>query len=174
MSTSYALSPSKILQYQSYSPVNANNKEFQSKIREESHYLKGSAVDWAPIVDATLYEICSNCNNENWDGFNASAISNNVLNQTALTIATLFVLLPKGTPCPDIVPEADGEICLTWYIDSSRLFSISIGDHGNINYAGQFGNKGATHGWIPIEISNSETIDEPFKEIAFHIIKLFA
>ncbi len=76
--------------------------------------------------------------------------------RTETVVRALFALLPKSTPAPEVIPEADGEICLSWVVDSERQMSLSFGAHGKINFAGQFGKEGGIHGWQPIDTDESE------------------
>jgi len=104
--------------------------------------LPGSASDWFPTVDAAFRGIRSESKNADWDGQGAFAITDQVIAIAEKVVGALFALLPKGTPAPDVVPEADGEICISWSVDASRMFSLSIGEHEKVNFAGQFGREG--------------------------------
>jgi len=132
-----------------------------------------SALDWAPSIAATLEEIKRNCSIPNWDGEDAKAITAKVIDVAESVVWSLFAILPKGVPYPELLPERDGEICLSWERSDHRIFSLSLGEHGKMNYAGQLGGKGAVHGWKPIDVSYPWLLREALQEVALHIVKLY-
>jgi hypothetical protein len=156
-----------------YEPITNNSRKIQRAWAQEQNYLRGSASDWMPIVDAALRCIRNDCTLANWDGSGALPMPEGVINLTADIAKVLFTLLPSGTPAPDFIPEADGEICMSWSIDAKRLFSLSIGIHNKINFAGQFGMKGGIHGWQPIDTTNFDNLEKSLQETAHHISRLF-
>jgi hypothetical protein len=89
-------------------------------------------------------------------------------------VEVLFALLPEGIPPPDLIPEADGEICISWSVDADKLLSLSIGAHGKINFAGQFAKEGGIHGWQPIDAMSPNTLGESLQEVAEYLGKLYA
>jgi len=156
-----------------YEPVSPSSKEVTRRWAEEKNYLQGSASDWKPIVSAARQAIRAECSVANWDGEGALAVSDQVITVAEDILSALFELIPKGTPAPELIPEADGEICINWAIDADKVFSLSIGSHGKINFAGQFGNEGGIHGWRLIDEKASSTLDESLQEIAKHVEKLY-
>lgn len=89
----------------------------------------------------TLSDILKECSTDNWDGYGARAID-----MASYTEALRFLyFLPKTLPAPEITVEPDGEIAFEWRHSKRRIFSVSIGEKGELTYAGLFGfNK--THG----------------------------
>ena len=61
-------------------------------------------------------------------------------------IRRLAAVIP-ALPAPELIAEDDGDYCIDWSVDATRIFSISVGAHGKINFAGQFGEHGSMHGW---------------------------
>lgn len=135
--------------------------------------VSGSSLDWSPSITASFEEITRNCTVPNWDGNDAMAVSEKVISIVKNFVRSLYVIIPIGTPCPEIIPEADGEICLSWDASDGRIFSLSIGVHGKMNYAGQLGKKGAIHGWQPIKISDSLAFQSTLQDVVRNIVKLY-
>lgn len=155
-----------------YEPVSEGSRGIQRSWAQKRNYLQGSASDWLPTVEAALRNIKNECGSPNWDGSGAKPVSDQTIRLAEKIAEMLFTLLPKGTPAPDVIPEADGEICINWSVDSGRLFSLSVGPHGNINFAGQFG--GGIHGWQPVDTTNRDSLEESLQELAGHIGRLYA
>jgi hypothetical protein len=140
----------------------------------EQQSLSNSAMDWSPSIAAKLEEIRAECSEPNWDGEEAQAISNAVLAVVESVVRSFNITMPRNIPAPDIIPENDGEICLSWDLADGRSFSISLGSHGKMNYAGQLGKKGVVHGWQPIDISDPRILREDIEEVARQIIRLYS
>lgn len=135
--------------------------------------MRGSASDWLPAVEAVLRYIRTDCAEASWDGSGALPVSDRTINLAANIVKVLFTMLPNGTPAPDIIPEVDGELCASWSVDDYRLFSLSVGAHGRINFAGQFGQEGSIHGWHPIDTTTNDSLEESLQEVARQIRRLF-
>lgn len=157
----------------SYEPVTTDSREIQRAWAHERNYLRGSASDWLPVVEAALRGIQADCAKANWDGSGACPVAVETISLAAEIAKTLFAILPRSTPAPDIIPEADGEICMSWSGSAYRLFSFSIGAHSRINYAGQFENSGSVHGWQPIDATTHDDLNESLQEIVRHIRRLY-
>lgn len=158
-----------------YEPVTDDGCIIRRTWMQERNYLRGSASDWLPVVDAALGEIRKNCATTNWDGSGAIPVPLETVNLVADIARALYTMLPNdGIPPPDIVAETDGEICVSWSGDSDRrLFSLSIGTHGKINFAGQFGNEGSIHGWQPIDTTTIDSLKASFDDVSRNIRRLF-
>ncbi len=156
-----------------YEPVTNDSWVIQHARGQERNYLRGSASDWLPIVEASLRGIRNDCSQANWDGSDAHPVSDGTINLAADIAKVLFTLLPTGTPVPELIPEADGEICMSWSVDVYRVFSFSIGTHGKINFAGQFGNAGGIHGWQPVDATTHDSLEKSLQETAHRIRKLY-
>ena len=120
-----------------YEPVSRGSKEILEKWMQSRNYLRGSATDWSPTVDAALRDIRSQCHMADWDGQGALPVTDHAISNSEKVIEILYSRLPKGIPAPDVIPEADGEISLSWSSDATHIFALSIGAHDKINFSGQ-------------------------------------
>ncbi len=77
----------------------------------------------------------------NWDGYEASQVNW----MAVLQAYQLLKILPSAPIAPELSVDPDGEISFEWYLAPRRVFSISIGPHGEVSYAGLFG-RSDTHG----------------------------
>jgi len=86
-------------------------------------------------VSSALEEAYEEHSSENWDGYGAKAIS-----PASYNLAFRFLeTLPLSLPAPQVSVEPDGEIAFEWYMGPRRVFSVSVGAHGDLSYAGLFG-----------------------------------
>ena len=173
MTSAIAIRDSGLTWSTDYESITSDSRKIQDARLQKRNYLKGSAADWFPTVEAALGNIQNDCGSANWDGYGALPIKDQTIQLAKSVAETLFVILPRGTPVPDLIPEADGEICLSWSINSDCLFSLSIGAHHKINFAGQFGRKGGLHGWLPMDTTNRDDLKETLQEMAHHIGRLY-
>ncbi len=157
-----------------YEPVTDDSHEIQRTWAQKRNYLQGSASDWLPTTEAALHGIRNDCSKANWDGSGAKPISDQTISLTATITETLFTMLPRGTPAPDLIPESDGEICMSWLVDTDQLFALSVGAHGNINFAGQLGREGGIHAWQPIDATSRSTLEQSLQDVARYIGRLYA
>jgi hypothetical protein len=105
--------------------------------------IAGDAASTLPArAFADLARVAHECANERWDGYNAKAISV----ATCERVRAFLSDLPVWMPAPDVVPEADGEVAIEWYVAPNQTLSISIGEAGPLHYAGLFGNNEEQHG----------------------------
>ena len=155
-----------------YQPVSADSQMLSRRWADERNFLKQTASDWTPVTRAALDDIRRVCRAANWDGEGAQPIAPRTIAIAEAVVAALHSMLAKSTPAPDVIPEADGEICLSWSPDEHRVFSVSLGQHGNANFAGQLGHEGGRHGWQPIATTSREALEKSLREIAEHIDKL--
>ena len=172
MTVAAAVRGSSFFWYAGYDPVTNDSRTIQHSWAQERNYLRGSASDWLPTISALFRSIRSECSTANWDGQGAFAIGDQVIDIAEKAVEVLFELLPKGTPAPDVVPESDGEISISWSVDSSRMFSLSIGEHAKVNFAGQFGKEGGVHAWQPIDTSSRSALEESLQDVAKYVGKL--
>jgi hypothetical protein len=173
MNLAFAIGDSRLIGHYDYEPVSYFSKVISRKWAQEKNYLKGSASDWLPTVDAALRGLRDDCQKADWDGQGALAITDKVIAITENVVGALFTLLPKGIPAPDLIPEADGEICISWSVDTDRQVSISVGAHGKINFAGQFGKEGGIHGWQPIDTTSPSALEKSIQDVAKYLARLF-
>jgi hypothetical protein len=173
MSLAITIGDSRLIGDYDYEPISDGSKVISRRWAQERNYLKGSASDWLPTVDASIRTLRDECQKAGWDGPGSLAISDQVIAITEKVVRALFTLVPKGIPAPDVIPEADGEICLHWLVDTEQELSISIGAHGKINFAGQFGKEGVVHGWQPVDATSATALDRSLQEIAKYVARLF-
>lgn len=173
MSSAIAIRGSGLAWDVDYQPVTDGSREIQRTWAQKRNYLEGSASDWLPILEAAIRSIKNDCTNADWDGSGAIPVSIQTIGLTAKIVETLFTMLPRGTSAPDLIPEADGEICISWSVDAGRLFSLSVGAHGKINFAGQFGKEGAIHAWQPIDATSRSTLEESLQDVARYVGRLY-
>lgn len=172
MSSAIAIGSPQFIDLHDYQPVSDGSQAVRRKWADERNYLRGSASDWLPVVDAAFRGIRSECGWENWDGEGAIAVTDPVIAVAEKVIGALFTLLATGTPAPDVIPEADGEICVTWFIEADRVFSLSVGGHGKVNFAGQFGKEGSVHAWQPIDTSSRDALEESLQDVVRYVKRL--
>lgn len=103
----------------------------------------------------------------NWDGYGARAVD-----PRAVQEAERFLnALPTTTPIPEVSVDPDGEVSISWNLDSNWVFSVSIGPTGRLRYAGLFGTSKA-HGteWFFDEIPEAilDNITRLFKARGTH------
>ena len=154
-----------------YEPV-SSDRTIQRLWQDQSKLQSWSATDWAPQTNAALLLIHRECGRPDWDEPGAAPVLVRTIRYAALLIDSLANIVPSGTPAPDVVPERDGEISLSWYGSDGRLFSVSVGPHGKLNYAGQFGEEGADHGWQPVRYDSRWALAASLDAIARNIGRL--
>lgn len=96
-----------------------------------------------------LEQAADEASHANWDGYGASKLD--VL--AFYNALRLLTALPTTTPIPDVGVDPDGEVSITWQLAPRNVFSVSVGPHGRLSYAGLFGASKA-HGteWLRTEI----------------------
>lgn len=156
--------------YQIFSPSGLVAQLLSTAAR---NHRRGSAADWVPVVEASIDAIKAECASDGWDGEGSLAITGETRSLALQVAICLSRILPAGSPPPDVVPESDGEICLSWSNTLGHIFSLSIGAHGKLNYAGQFGLGGSLHAWQPIQRESADAFEGSFEDVARYIARLF-
>jgi hypothetical protein len=174
MSSAVAIRDDRLALDLEYEPVTDTTRKIQHTWKQRRNYLQGSASDWIPILGAALGSIEDSCSSADWDGVGSIPVSDQTIRLTADIGKMLYTMMPRGTPVPDVIPEPDGEICISWSVTADRMFSLSVGPHGKINFAGQFGNGGAVHAWQPIDTTTRGSLQESLQDVARYIGRLFA
>ncbi len=172
MSVALALNSSGVSWNDDYAPVSESSRVVSEVSKKARNYLHDTAIAWEPVITASLGEISSAAATANWDGLGAKAVSTRTLSQTRRILAMLQILLPQTTPPPEILAESDGEISVDWTAGLARTISISIGDHGRINFAAQFGEEGEVHAWQSVDTTNAIRLEEDLREVARYIQKV--
>jgi hypothetical protein len=126
------------LYYNQRTPADgADDKEFARLfIADVIENNKKRVEDWSARVDTALAEIRAECSVDGWDGEGGAAVTDATLELSRQVATLLHASVAAGTPAPDLVPESDGEVALSWTRTPEMVFSISIGAHGYLNYAG--------------------------------------
>lgn len=122
------------------------------------HHVQRRAIDWEEPVTAALQDIAQNCSVSNWDGQGAREVSMQTRSITLKLASTLSRLLTPGIPAPDLIPEPDGEISLSWDLAPGMVFSVSIGEARRLNYAGIIGRQTERHGGEPFNPGNTKSL----------------
>jgi hypothetical protein len=173
MTTAIAMPRLRLITSSGYQPVSTGSQTVARTWAQSRHYLKSSASDWLPLIEGELDRIRDECGRADWDGQGAVAVADRTIDLAARIAEALFGLLPKGTPAPDLVPESDGEIGMSWTADSTRMFSLSVGEHGKINFAGQFGREGGIHAWKPVDTESAQSLEESLDDVVRYVSRLF-
>jgi hypothetical protein len=113
-----------------------------------SFYLGKSLSD---AIDALL-KISQECKFDNWDGYGAKALSEEVFAEARCFIENL----PLTAPPPELSIDPDGEIVFEWYAAPRKVFSVSVGVD-RLTYAGLFGSS-TIHGTEPFDNDIPKTI----------------
>lgn len=125
--------------------------------------------NWEPQIAAAIATISADCSVPNWDGDQASPVTPEALNFARHVVKLFYCFVPSNTPAPDVVPEADGEVSLTWTRDRNRLFSVSVGAHDSLNYAGRLGGGVEPHDVARFDASDPSAI----QQMASYVSQLF-
>jgi hypothetical protein len=75
------------------------------------------------------------CNSQDWDGHGAAPAS---FESVRYAILLLKEVVSVAREIPDVSIHPDGEVALEWYRDPRRVFSVSVGLHGELTYAGTY------------------------------------
>jgi hypothetical protein len=123
--------------------VSTEAKEIRSRIENVLADIMKSQSLGESYKDAlsTLYEIANQASVPNWDSYGAAKVNSLAI----LQAFRLLRILPSTLRNPELSVDPDGEISFEWYLEPRRVFSMSIGPHGELSYAGLFGRSDA-HG----------------------------
>ncbi|HUE81823.1 MAG TPA: hypothetical protein VMM84_06885 [Pyrinomonadaceae bacterium] len=82
-----------------------------------------------------LDQVVEDCGRSDWDAYGAEP----VLFESLENAKRFALALPFSLAAPEVSAEPDGEITFEWYSNPTRVFSVSIGPHNELTYAGIFG-----------------------------------
>jgi hypothetical protein len=116
--------------------------------------------DWNSYIELGIAEISAECSVDDWDGQGAAAVLQSTLDISRNVANLLHESIPLGLPPPDVIPEADGEVALSWTRTPDRAFSISVGNHGYLNYAGTLAKGVAIHDVARFSAGDKTTIQQ--------------
>jgi len=111
----------------------------------QSH-ARASASDLISATRSMLRGVAEECAAPDWDGAGANAVSMTTVQNVERLIGDLHAFLPSSVPLPDIVPENDGDLSLTWQAASDQLFSISVAASGAVAFASRLAGGVEFHG----------------------------
>lgn len=115
---------------------------------EESNFLRERFAEardardisryWSATLDDALDNLAAlkqECAEPGWDGYGAQPVNEETLEQ----VVAFLRALPENVPVPDLVAEPDGEVSVEWQNGPRRVFSVSVGPHEWLSYAGLLG-----------------------------------
>ena len=89
------------------------------------------------VLFDTLQETSQRCQQPDWDGEQAEAIS-----IETYAVARRFIeALPRHSPLPTITPEPDGQLNFEWYHSPRRLLTVSVSASGTLYWAALIGSE---------------------------------
>ena len=142
------LAPTYVDQWSDTGSLGAGHtwKLLRAKLGEFRHHVNERASAWEQPVRANLQEIIRECLVPNWDGYEARPVPPKTINLAYQLALQLEREVSLGIPAPELIPERDGEISISWDLAPEVVFSVSIGESGQINYAGILGQGVERHG----------------------------
>jgi len=149
--------------------IHAQTPAVGDSARQVAMILRGVAMhegdltaSWRRQVRGEIEEVARECAFDNWDGYNARAISQ----RTTVNAARFVDLLPADLPEPSVVPAPNGHIALTWDFGRGRILTISIGESTSAAYAGILGNEVRRHGVESFRDDVAKILVESIREVA--------
>ncbi len=93
------------------------------------------------LIERQLRQLRVDAAESNWDGYGGAPLT-----ERGLACAIAFHRsLPPLVPNPDVAVDPDGEVVFEWYLRRGRVFSVTVGESGELSYAGLF-ETGRAHG----------------------------
>jgi hypothetical protein len=135
--------------------------------------LGTASLDWAPAVTGALAGIRAECGRANWDGEGATPVAEATLDLTLRFLDLLYALVPRALPAPEITPEPDGDVDVSWYVDSTRMLNVSVGPTGRLAFAAQLGPLGSRHGTVRLDVVVRERRLDAIEDIVRHLSSLY-
>lgn len=108
-----------------------NPEETKSVYLDDRRFVVGSFEE----LEIELLKVYFECSEENWDGYGAEPISEDVIFEAL----EFLKLIPEHIPKPEIVPEPEGEIGFEWDYGDDSIFVASVKGTGIVAYAGLLG-----------------------------------
>ena len=101
---------------------------------------------WKTLLVDEAFEICYECCEPGWDGYDALAFSKG----SFLNARTFIYLLPDWAPQPDLVPSPDGWISFEWRARTNRILSVTP-ENGILTYAAALGPQNMVYGRVSLD-----------------------
>jgi hypothetical protein len=116
--------------------VSSASQELVACVQQiHNHTEDAIFFSWKAIVRHDLIEAYQNCNEQDWNGYDATPITA----QTMLAGMTLLELLPDCM-MPEVVPEPTGKIGFLWEKSPSASFVIAV-NSDSIAFAESIGSR---------------------------------
>jgi hypothetical protein len=155
--------------FEGTSAVGAAGQLVTRELRKVQQEATARASNWSVSVDSAIAEIARDCCQANCDGYGAPPTKVAALKNARELAAALFEILPTGVPAPDVVPEIDGDVSLSWTRDRLRGISVSVSDHDRLSFAGILDKGAQRHGVEIFDGSDRRVL----QEIAQYIARLY-
>lgn len=98
---------------------------------EQNYELSIALYDYKARLLQSLYEFAKECSDDNWDDYDASAVS-----EATVANAEKFIrALPDSLEMPELSVDPDGSISFDWIPDSTRTFTLSVSGSNRLAYA---------------------------------------
>ncbi len=101
---------------------------------------------WKRLLVDEAIEICIECSEPGWDGYDASPLSRD----SFLHARSFLDLIPVWAPRPDLVPSPDGWISFEWRSFPNRILSVTP-ENGVVIYAALLGPQNVHYGRVSLE-----------------------
>ena len=124
---------SEMLHLPELRPFVGHRVEIVVRDSETSQELGDARITLLTTLRATWQQ----CQQPNWDGDGAEAISS----ETHEVARRLLESLPSDMPLPSISAEPDGQLNFEWYQAPRRLLSVSISADGTLYWAALIGSE---------------------------------
>ncbi len=144
--------------------VGADHQRLLTLLQETIQRLVDSVSLGKSLQDTytQLYQVLEECGHPDWDAYGAQPI----LFESYENAKRFVRALPFGFSSPEVSAEPDGEVTFEWYSTPTRVFSVSVGPHNELNYAGLFG-ASRTYGTEVFHDEIPEVILSHIKRVAF-------
>lgn len=122
--------------------ISEESKDIISSLKYiQKQPTKSISFSWRDQLRDEVAGITHDCENGDWDGYDAEPISA----ESASGTFRVIDLLPEHILLPDVVPEPTGEIALEWRVGEEKHFTLSVSGR-SIVYAGIFGHYDKQYG----------------------------
>ena len=101
---------------------------------------------WKRLLVDEAIEICIECSEPGWDGYDASPLSRD----SFLHARSFLDLIPVWAPRPDLVPSPDGWISFEWRSLMNRILSVTL-ENRVLIYAAALGPQNVHYGSVSLE-----------------------
>jgi hypothetical protein len=137
----------RLLRFTSSSPTAGSTAgRVMRALEDVERHAAEAATDWEPVLFCAIREIANEYSVAGWDGHAAVAISAQVRARALAFALVLRARLPAGTPAPELIPEPDGELSISWETAPGLVFSVSVGRSDRLHYSGLFARGVEQHG----------------------------